>query len=133
MLYEAPATGYVQQASVLVTERYQKCYLYLRSRTPAVYTRILFEQDPLHDSHDGESLRLFYKEWINPYGERNLEYETGMDAQYLLRKQMEREIKTDFRQNKRPEKPDLPKRIREFNEKLQKEKAEKANANGHAK
>jgi hypothetical protein len=69
-----------------------------------------------------QGFRISYKAWINPYGSRNLEYESDLAGQWRLRKQLEREAKTNLLQNKRPSKPDLPKLVKEAKEKAEKGK-----------
>ncbi|MEI9478893.1 MAG: carboxypeptidase-like regulatory domain-containing protein, partial [Deltaproteobacteria bacterium] len=64
MLYEAPESGYVPQATVIVTNQEQGCYLYLKSRTPTIYSRILFNHR--YNNRGDLTLRLYCKAWVNP-------------------------------------------------------------------
>lgn len=121
LLYEAPQEGYQRQV-VLNGPLWPK-YLYLRTRTPAIYSRLNLEHSIWKESKTNEGFRVNYKAWINPYGSRNLEYESGLAEQWQLRKQLEREAKTDLLQNKRPLKPDLPKLIKDAKDKDDKDKS----------
>jgi hypothetical protein len=72
LLYEAPPGGYVRNASATLTNRYdQQKYLYVKSRTPAMYSRVRF----VHDVHGREapSLRVSCAALTNPYGDRTFE------------------------------------------------------------
>jgi len=120
LLYEAPQDGY-QKEIVLHGPPWPR-YLYLRSRTPAIYSRLDLEHSTWKESETKQGFRISYKAWINPYGSRNLEYESDLAAQWQLRKQLEREAKADLLQNKRPSKPDLPKLVKEAKEKADKGK-----------
>lgn len=105
LLYEAPQEGYQKQ--ILLNGAPWPKYLYLRSRAPAIYSRLELEHSILKESKTNEAFRITYRAWINPYGSRNLEYESELAEQWQLRKQLEREAKAAFRQNRRPSKPDL--------------------------
>lgn len=123
LFYEAPAAGYVPQATVIVTNQEQGCYLYLKSRTPAIYSRIFFNQR--YNNRGDPSLRLYCKAWVNPYGERGLEYDTSLEASWRVVDELKNEAIAAIRENKLPPKPDIPQRIKTINEKLEKEKSEK--------
>jgi len=118
LLYEAPDSGY--QADYTFTPEDRKPvkakYVYLKSREPAIYTRLEIE----HINANKEFFRLSGKAVTNPYGDRNLEQAT--DLPYEVTKQLTDEAKTSFRQNKRPSKPDLPKLVKEAKEKADKSK-----------
>jgi hypothetical protein len=120
LLYEAPLDGY--QKEVCLYGHPWPPYLFLRSRSPAIYSRIDLEYFPWKGSDTNQVFRIRYKAWINPYGERNLEYESNLEGQWQLRKQLESEAKADLLKNKRPVKPDLPKLIKEAKEKADKGK-----------
>lgn len=87
----------------------QILYLYLRSREPALYTRLIFEY-PRNVRPD--YLPLGAKIDTNPYGERNLEQAVGLPVDVKLK--IEEEIRSTFRNYGRPQKPDLPKLVREW-------------------
>ncbi len=120
LLYEAPQQGY--REAVVVNGPPWPRYLYLRSRTPAIYARLDLEHSTWKESETNQGIRIGYKAWINPYGSRNLEYESDLAGQWQLRKQLEREAKADLLQNKRPAKPDLPTLVKEAKEKAEKDK-----------
>lgn len=109
LLYEAPDTGYQPEYTFTPEDRkpVKAKYVYLKSRDPAIYTRLEIE----HINANKDFFRLNGKSGTNPYGERNLEQAT--DLPYEVTKQLTDEAKASFRQNKRPVKPDLPKLVRE--------------------
>lgn len=115
LLYEAPETGY-QSEYVFTPEDHpkpvKKPHIYLKSRDPAIYTRI----DINYINANKEFFRLSGESVTNPYGERNLERAT--DLPWAVTKQLTDEVKAAFRADKRPTPPDLPKLIKEANEKL---------------
>lgn len=129
MLYEAPATGYVSKISLVITNaptQREGVYLYLRSRSPAVYTRFRLEYDHWNDQQrDGQCLRLFYKAWTNPYGERNLEEDERVtENNWRTRKELTAESIQAIRSGRLPTKPDIERRIKETNEGVAREEAE---------
>lgn len=118
LLYEAPDAGYQPEYTFTPEDRkpVKAKYVYLKSRDPAIFTRLEIE----HINANKEFFRLSGKSVTNPYGDRNLEQAT--DLPYEVTKQLTDEAKTSFRQNKRPEKPDLPKLIKKAKEKTEKGK-----------
>jgi hypothetical protein len=118
LLYEAPDAGY--QPEYVFTPQDRKPvaakYVYIKSRDPAIYTRLEIEQI----NANKQFFRLSGKTVTNPYGDRNLEQATGLP--YEVTKQLTDEAKASFRQNKRPSKPDLPKLVKEAKEKAEKDK-----------
>lgn len=127
MLYEAPETGYQPEVAFtpenpyVVTTKENKNrapaktkYIYLRSREPAIYTRIEIKSA----SADKDGVYLSGESVTNPYGDRNLERAT--DLPWEVYKQLSDEVEYTFRLNKRPVRPDLPKLIREAKEKSKK-------------
>jgi len=119
LLYEAPDTGYQPEYTFTPEDRrpMKARYVYLRSRDPAIFTRLEIE----HINANKDFFRLSGKSVTNPYGERNLEQAT--DLPYEVMKQLTDDVKTSFRQNKRPLKPDLPKLIKEAKDKADKDKS----------
>mgnify|MGYP006292988241 CR=1 FL=1 len=115
LLYEAPEDGY-QQEVVLNGPPWPR-YLYLRSRTPAIYSRLDLEHSIWKESEKQQGFRISYKSWVNPYGSRNLEYDTDLKEEWRLRKQLEKDAKSLLKQGKRPEKPDLKALIKAEKEK----------------
>lgn len=118
LLYEAPNAGYQQEYTFTPEDRkpVKAKYVYLKSRDPAIFTRIEIE----HINANKDFFRLSGKSVTNPYGDRNLEQAT--DLPYEVTKQLTDEAKASFRQNKRPTKPDLPKLVKEAKEKAEKDK-----------
>lgn len=117
MLYEAPETGY--QAEYTFTPEDGKPvkakYIYVRSRDPAIYTRIEIEDIGANK----QFFDLLARYVTNPYGDRNLEQATNLPFEVM--KPLADDVEAAFGQNKRPARPDLPKMIKEA-----KDKAEKA-------
>lgn len=120
LLYEAPQEGY--QKEVVLNGPPWPRYLYLRSRTPAIYSRLDLEYFIWRGSDTNQTFSINYKAWVNPYGERNLEYDTDLENEWRLIDQLGDQAKTAIRQNKRPAKPDLPKLVKEAKEKAEKDK-----------
>lgn len=118
LLYEAPDTGYQPEYTFTPEDRkpVKAKYVYLKSRDPAIYTRLEIE----HINANKDFFRLSGKSVTNPYGDRNFEQAT--DLPYEVTKQLADDAKASFRQNKRPSKPDLPKLIKEAKEKAEKDK-----------
>lgn len=118
LLYEAPETGYQPDYTFTPEEGEpdKAKYVYLKSRNPAIYTRLEIK----YVNANKDFFRLSGKCVTNPYGDRNLEEAT--DLPYEVTKQLTDEVKAAFRQNKRPLKPDLARLIKEAKEKAEKEK-----------
>lgn len=111
MLYEAPNAGYHSQYTFTVEYRkpLNKKYIYLRSRHPAIYSRLEIEYFTVAQKF----IRLRGRSVTNPYGSRNLEQNVNLP--YEVKKQLTDEAKAAFRQNKRPLKPDLSRLIKDAN------------------
>jgi hypothetical protein len=120
LLYEAPQDGY--QKEVVLNGPPWPQHLYVRSRTPAIYSRLDLEHNIRKYSNTNEDIQINFKAWINPYGERNLEYESDLTNHWELRKQLEKAAKSALGKNERPSKPDLPKLIQEAKDKAEKDK-----------
>lgn len=135
-LYEAPAEGYRASFAFQITTttpeklplvtiagdpphkmqlEYKSnayMYIYLRSREPAIYTRLIFDyprtvrQDYLNIGGPVDT---------NPYGERNLEPAVSLPVDIELK--LEEEIRSTFRNYGRPQKPDLPQLVRQWEKK----------------
>lgn len=109
LLYEAPESGYQAQYTFSPTNDPQHKVLrfYLKSREPALYTRV--DLDYIRVSPD--EFFMQGKTWTNPYGDRDMEEAVDLPGKLLI--QLEEEVRTAFRANKRPVRPDLPKLIKE--------------------
>ena len=124
-LYAAPEEGYQKEVVLQPSFRAPK-YLYLRSRSPAVYSRVLLEHDSWREPDTGENFRIRYKAWINPYGERNLEADERVTKDnWRTRNELTEEAVQDIRSGRLPPKPDIVRRIRETDERLAREEAVK--------
>lgn len=122
LLYEAPSTGYAPQVSMTLEAREGKAYLYLRSRRPAVYSRIALTYWHEDAPTGRERIRVSYNVCVNPYGERNLEYDDRAESVRGLADGLENEAKAAILSGKYPPKPDISKRVKETSEQLQKER-----------
>ena len=109
LLHEAPEQGYQPEGILSWPGLGQAAtkYVYLKSRDPAIYTRLAIG----YINANGDSFLLDGKTLTNPYGDRNLEPMEGLP--YAVTKQLTDEARTAFQQNKRPAKPDLERLISE--------------------
>ncbi len=113
-LYQAPEGGYQRQIEWNAPPWPR--YLYVKSRTPSIYSVIDLEHSVWTETETNQGFGISYEAWINPYGERNLEYDTDLNAVWRLKDQLEKEAMVAFSDNKRPPKPDLPVLIRQAQE-----------------
>jgi hypothetical protein len=88
-LYEAPAEGYGQQATLTICPADGDVikYLYFTSRNPAVYSRMTMD---FRIRDDGQ-LSFSSTTWTNPYGKRNLEWEPELPSKLETRLFLEAE------------------------------------------
>ena len=123
VLYEAPETGYSPCTTFVMTNQHQTCYMYLKSRDPAVYSRIMFKHDFMTDD---QSLWISGKVWTNPYGDRNLEYDERIDSAFVLADTLRKEALEAFAVGRYPEKPkDMGKLAEETRERVLREQEER--------
>ncbi len=119
-LYEAPPSGYSSAATLVVTNGTKRLvtYMYLRSRSPAVWSRIELDHDTSIDVNKGVFLRIVPNEIrMNPYGDRNLEYDDRFKKSWRAREELTKEAVTAISQGRLPEKcKDVPARIKAANE-----------------
>jgi len=104
VLYEAPETGYQQK--VTIHNPSQHSHIYLRSRSPVIYSRI----DAEHLSWRLQPYPAFsitITALINPYGSRNLEYDVRLDKQWRLKDRLVAEAKSQLANKQYPPIPDL--------------------------
>ena len=128
MLYEAPETGYSPSATFSVTNQEQDCYVYVKSREPLIYSRLLFGH--MFYLNGGQSLRLYCKVWVNPYGERSLEYDERIDSAFFLADTLRKEALEAFAAGRYPEKKkDMGKLAEETRERVLREAEEKNKRN----
>ena len=85
-------------------------YLYIKSRNPAIYTRMELTEARADDSED---IRIDANTATNPYGERNLE---EMDMPYGMGKYFYPQTIEAFLEGKRPIKPEVKKLWEEYKE-----------------
>jgi hypothetical protein len=71
-------------------------------------------------------LGITYKARVNPFGERNLEYDESVKRNWRVEKELTEEAKTAIVAGRRFPKPDIPQRIKAMGERVAREKAEKA-------
>lgn len=123
LLYEAPQDGY--QKSVVVHGPSWPPHVYLRIRGQPVYSRLDLEYYPWIGSDTNQVLGICYTAWINPFGERNLDF----DRRVLKSRRTERELTEEFaaavKAGLRSTQPDIERRIKAVNERMEREEAEK--------
>lgn len=124
ILYEAPTGGYQAETTVTFqSERHGKqtffrekpTWLFIKMTDPELYIRLKLDVKLAW----GNPV-VYFESAINPYGERNLEEETGLD--YDGRKQLEADARIKLRQSKRPAKPDLTKLLKEAKARAEKDR-----------
>lgn len=124
LLYEAPPEGY--QKEVTVGGPPWPTYLYLRSRAIPVYARVDLMYYPWKGGDTNQVLGITYKAWVNPFGDRNLEYDERGKRNWRVENELTEEAKTAIMAGRRFPKPDIPQRIKAMDERVAREKAEKA-------
>jgi hypothetical protein len=126
LLHEAPADGYVKQCAIRVTNLYdQTKYIYLRSRQPTVYSRIELTYNLCYDLGKPDYLRVLYDFCMNPYGERNFEFDERSDSAFGLAPSLRKEALEAFSAGRYPEKPkDMEKLAEETRERVAREMEE---------
>lgn len=102
ILYQAPNEGYEKEV-ILQGPPWPK-YLYLRSRSPAIYSRLEFSYYLTSMNDASLGFRLYLDSETNPYGDRSLEYDPSADA---VKVDLEKEVERAFALNQRPVKPDI--------------------------
>ena len=94
---------------------FETLYLYLRSRDPAIYSRL----EVYGAFGKADFCQVSVNTEVNPYGERNLEREPNLPFDVM--KPLKDEARNALRAKKLPLKPDLPKLIKEAKEKAAQE------------
>lgn len=118
LLFEAPASGYVAECVLDgVHDQDFPRYLYLRTRTPAVYTRF-----DMNYSLRPDSFVVSYESSSNPYGARSLEPDTELEPLWQLREQLTKDARTEITAGRRLNKADLQKLVKEAKDKADKGK-----------
>jgi hypothetical protein len=102
ILYQAPNEGYEKEI-VLQGPPWPK-YLYLRSRSPAIYSRVEFSYYLMSMNDASLGFSLYLDSETNPYGDRSLEYDPGCEA---VQVELKNEVERAFALNQRPVKPDI--------------------------
>ena len=130
MLYEAPADGYVPSVSVTCTTNSGiRKYLYVKSRTPAVYSRTEFSHR-MNFRDVPLALGVACKAWVNPYGERGLEFDERIDSAFGLAESLRKEALEAFASGRYPEKKkDMGKLAEETRERVLREQEERNRRN----
>jgi hypothetical protein len=111
-LYEAPLDGY-KRAFILTipiqeANNYKEAYLYLRSRMPAVYSRIFVEIEVMdrEEKLGGQQLTMRKYSITNPYGERSLELGERFKEYTFAWDEMVHEAKKAIQSGTLPKKPE---------------------------
>ena len=89
--------------------KFQDKYLYVKSRNPAIYTRMKLADARADDS---EEIRINANTATNPYGERNLEFNDELPPE--VQGQLYVAIMSAFLKEERTQKPDINKMFDEF-------------------
>jgi len=122
--YVAPADGYVASYTIdpeAFTKEFHltpinqstdpssddAAYVYLKSRTPPIYTRFRISTFRIDEHRLSCSAGGFF---TNPYGDRNLEPATGLP--WEIRSKLDEEVRDCYIHGRRPLKPDLQKWVR---------------------
>ena len=121
VLYKAPETGYSPSTMFVMTNQHLTSYMYLKSRTPAVYSRIVFKHDFMTDD---QSLWIHCKVWTNPYGDRSLEFDGQSDSVFSLADSLRDEALEALAAGRYPKRPDMPERIKAAEEQNKKRREE---------
>lgn len=108
LLFEAPAEGYVSECILNGVDNQDfPRYLYLRSRTPPLYTRFDMGYFLRPDS-----CLVAYDLVANPYGTRSFEPNSDLEPLWQLREQLTEEARVEISAGRRLNREDLQKRIR---------------------
>ena len=122
LLYVAPDDGYKVVNTFFCDSSYDKTvYLYVKSRDPAIYSRVMLKHDSWVEDKTNMILRVGYKAWINPIGSRKLEQDTRVD--YDTNKELVKEAKAAILSKRHMAKPDVPKRVKQNKERREAEQA----------
>ena len=114
LLYEAPSDGY--QKEVTFGGPPWPTYIYLRSRTLPVYARVDLTYYPWKGGDTNQVMRIAYKARVNPYGERNLEYDESLKRNWRVEEELTEEAKTAIKAGRSFPKPDISQRIKAMDE-----------------
>jgi hypothetical protein len=124
LLYEAPIDGYKKEVvfKLAIKDRTEedRNYLYLRSRSQKLYTRVMYRYDSWNDNRTGPTFRLYLGTATNPYGERSFEDATGLRKYTFARDELLEEAKKAIRAGTLPKKPEnLAKHLEERDKTLE--------------
>lgn len=118
LFFEAPASGYVSECVLAgVHDQDFPRYLYLRTRTPAVYTRF-----DMNYSLRPDSCVVSYESASNPYGSRSLEPDAELEPLWRLRERLTKEARAEITAGRRLNKADLAKLVKEAKDEAEKDK-----------
>jgi len=123
LLYEAPSEGYREEVSF--GEPPWPTYLYLRSRALPVYARVDLTYYPWKGGDTNQVMSIAYKAWVNPFGERNFEYDQQVETSLRVKRALTEESSLAVKSGRRFPRPDIGRRIKETAERVAKEKAER--------
>jgi hypothetical protein len=117
-LYEAPEAGYTNLVSLSVPrdQLSAKCFLYLRSRLPVTFSRVELEHRANASyPEEGYQFRIYLEKiCVNPYGERNFEYDERFEKSWRAREELAKEAVAALAEGRYPQKcKDVPARIKE--------------------
>ncbi len=102
LLYESPQDGYKKE--VIFIGATQPRYLYLKTRSPSLYSRINLDYYQYRE-HPNTRLRITYKAFTNPYGERSFEDAQELRKFTFARDELIEEAKKAIQSGALPKKP----------------------------
>ena len=123
LLYEAPSKGYEKQ--IVTNGPPWPKYVYVRSRTPAIYSRVNLDYYVWDGAPTNRVLNIYYKSWANPYGSRSLEHSKSIEQNWCLEKELKAEAKAAIEAKRYPPNPDIPLLIKAMKERIAKEEKDK--------
>ncbi|MEI7946966.1 MAG: hypothetical protein WCJ02_09725 [bacterium] len=112
LFYEAPEEDYRKEIVLnipIVQRTFSKeKYLYLRSRNPAVYSRIYMEIEIMErdEKYGGQQLVMRKQSFTNPYGERSLENGERFEKYTFARDELVHDAKKAIQSGSLPKKPE---------------------------
>ncbi len=117
LLFEAPQSGYAPEVVIEGKKGVDfPRYLYLRTRAPALYSRL-----ELQYSVRSESCVISCHATINPYGDRSLEPDMELESLWQLRERLTKEVIDDVTAGRRPSRDDIDERIARERERVEQE------------
>jgi hypothetical protein len=109
-LYEAPESAYSKMVEMRMPPdlKYhdKETFLYVRSRSPVVYSRIEFKMSVISCENNEQELSIVKQSFTNPYGERSLENGEKFEQYTFATEELVREAKKAIQSGTLPKKPE---------------------------